>query len=118
VVLGSGEYTAITEHARGSDGIGADEAFIAQHRHPVTAWRSDDGEDKLDLRCDAFDPVTRLCAARESRPPVCRGYPWYGDDPATSGRAGALYPECSYLADVSPSLRPEGARPLIPLTPA
>ena len=49
---------------------------------------------------------------------MCRDYPWYGDDPVTSGRGRDLYRECSYLADVPPSQRPEGARPLIPITPA
>jgi Fe-S-cluster containining protein len=100
-----------------SAGQWANHLFMAQHWHPAGAWRTDSGESKLDLRCDAFDPVTRLCTAREARPPVCRDYPWYGGDPVTSGRAAELYGVCSYLADVPPSSRPEGSRPLIPITP-
>ena len=75
-----------------------------------------DAETLLELRCDAFDPATRLCTAQENRPPVCRDYPWYGKDPAGSGSGPLLYRECSYLADVAPDQRPDGARPLIPLT--
>lgn len=31
--------------------------------------------------CRDFDPVARRCMAYETRPPVCRNYPWYGNDP-------------------------------------
>jgi Fe-S-cluster containining protein len=118
VILDHGTYTEAVAEARGEGEKRPSVVFIAQHWHPVSAWRDSDGEVMLDLRCDAFDPVTRLCTARGQRPLVCRDYPWYGDDPVTSGRAATLYPECSYLADVPPAARPEGARPLIPITVA
>jgi Fe-S-cluster containining protein len=64
--------------------------------------------------CDQFDPVARLCRAQESKPPVCRDFPWYGGR-GLPGYAVGLPPQCSYLLDVAPSQRPEGARPLIPI---
>jgi Fe-S-cluster containining protein len=123
VVLDYDVYAAACERARAGETASDDDRFIAAHWHPVSGWCGAEGGGqaapgvvRLDLRCDAFDPATRLCTARENRPPVCRDYPWYGDEPATSSRAATLYPGCSYLADVAPSLRPDDARPLIPLT--
>lgn len=84
----------------------ADADFITAHWHPA-------GDDRWS--CDAFDPQTRLCTAHENRPPVCRQYPWYGSEPDTE-HAERLGLQCSYLADLPPGQRPEGARPLIPLT--
>jgi Fe-S-cluster containining protein len=115
VVLKADVYTGCCERARAGDVVHDNDRFIAQHWHPQGAIVLD-AETLLELRCDAFDPATRLCTAREDRPPVCRDYPWYGEDPVTSGRGPRLYPDCSYLADVPPDQRPEGARPLIPLT--
>jgi hypothetical protein len=65
--------------------------------------------------CDAYDPEHGACTAHEQRPPLCRDYPWYGEPPSAD-RAGTLYRQCSYLADLPPDQRPEGARPLLPLT--
>ena len=65
--------------------------------------------------CDAYDPEHGTCTAHDSRPPLCRDYPWYGKEPSAE-QLGPIYPQCSYLADVPPDQRPEGARPLIPLT--
>lgn len=79
--------------------------FIASH------WKLNPGGERWS--CDAFDQVTRLCTAHEERPPVCRDFPWYGREPDL---ITSLNPQCSYLLDVAPSERPEGARPLIPLT--
>lgn len=83
--------------------------FIVAHWHP-----NDDGET---YSCDRFDPATRLCTAHDGRPAVCSGFPWYGRDPDDE-HIKALPAHCSYLADVPPDQRPEGSRPLIPLTPA
>lgn len=63
-------------------------------------------------RCDAFNPVTRLCEARETRPPVCRNFPWYGRKPGDPDRepiAASLSPRCSFNADVP-------GRRMLPLT--
>jgi len=89
---------------------------------PASRWRQDadfiaahwtpDGDGGC--KCDAFDPATAMCTAHDSRPPVCRDYPWYGREPGTGGMK--LHPQCSYLADLPPDKRPEGSRPLIPLT--
>jgi hypothetical protein len=83
-----------------------DADFIAAHWTP-------DGDSGC--KCDAFDPATGLCGAHDSRPPVCRNYPWYSDGPGAE-RAASLPSHCSYLADVPRAERPEGSRPLIPLT--
>jgi Fe-S-cluster containining protein len=56
------------------------------------------------VRCDAFDQDTRTCTAYEDRPPICSGFPWYGETPS---REHPLHPVCSYTADV---------RPMLPLT--
>lgn len=84
----------------------ADANFITAHWHSL-------GDNEY--RCDQFDPAARLCAAHDDRPPVCRSFPWYGEDPVAF-RTESLVPQCSYLADVPRSERPEGSRPLIPLT--
>lgn len=65
--------------------------------------------------CDAYDPEAHECTAHEDRPPLCSGYPWYDEKPSAE-RAEHVHRECSYLADLPPSDRPEGSRPLIPLT--
>jgi len=62
--------------------------------------------------CDAFDPDTRLCTAHDDRPPLCREFPWYDDEPGGT----SVSVRCSFLLDLPPSERPEDARPLIPLT--
>lgn len=81
--------------------------FLTEHWHPV--------EDKPDAHsCDAFDSVHRRCTVYEARPPVCSGYPWYGEEP-TPSRITRTGSRCSYLLDLSPADRPEGARPLIPI---
>lgn len=98
----------IAKYIPGSD-YRADADFITAHWHPL-------GDSEY--RCDAFDPVTRLCTARDGRPPVCRNYPWYGREPSAEQAAKNMGPQCSYLADLPPDQRPEGSRPLIPLTPA
>lgn len=85
----------------------ADADFVAAHftEHCDGYWT-----------CDAYDPERRECTAHQDRPPLCSGYPWYGDEPSAE-RAERVHQECSYLADLPPADRPEGARPLIPLTP-
>jgi Putative zinc- or iron-chelating domain len=90
---------------------------------PAGRWRRDadfiaarwtpDGDGGC--KCDAFDPATASCTARDSRPPVCRDYPWYGKEPSAD-QVDWVNPQCSYLADLPSDKRPEGSRPLIPVT--
>lgn len=81
--------------------------FMAAHWTPLP-------EQPDRYACDQFDVATRTCMAQDSKPPVCRDYPWYQQDPRPD-RAAALPTQCSYLLDVPPAQRPEGARPLIPI---
>lgn len=66
-------------------------------------------------RCLKFDEVNRVCTAHDERPPMCSGYPWYGREP-DPGSINRDETRCSYWLDVDPEERPEGVRPLIPLT--
>lgn len=84
----------------------ADIDFMAAH------WTEVPGQPGYSS-CDQFDPQARLCLAQEGKPPICRDYPWYHFEPASIARN--LLPECSFLLDVPPAARPEGARPLIPI---
>jgi Fe-S-cluster containining protein len=47
--------------------------------------------------CDAWDSTTKLCTMHEDRPPVCRGFPWYGGEP-NSGLWP--WPQCAFWEDV------------------
>lgn len=49
-------------------------------------------------RCDWYDPDTRECKAHDQRPPICSGYPWYGDAPDSTK---AIPPQCGFLTDVN-----------------
>ena len=64
------------------------------------------GEEVDEVRCDAFDPATRLCTAREQRPPICSRFPWYDKTP---DQERELPGGCSFNADV---------HTLTPITPA
>jgi Fe-S-cluster containining protein len=91
----------------------ADADFAATHwtvldraAHPLF------GDNFARIRCDAFDAESRRCTAHQDRPPVCRGYPWFGAPSAR--RAAGLPRQCSYLLDLPVADRPAGARPLTP----
>lgn len=84
--------------------------FILDHWHEL--GRDEDG---VRYECDQYDPATRSCTAHENRPQVCRGFPWYGDDPSPE-RAATLARGCSFLFEVPPTERGAHARPLIPIT--
>jgi Fe-S-cluster containining protein len=84
----------------------ADADFITKY------WHSPDG---THYECSMFNPVTRECMAHDRRPPVCRDYPWYGEEPSAE-RGQHMGATCSYLWDLPRSERPDDARPLIPLT--
>lgn len=91
-----------------SDKNREDYNFMIAHWRPIRAVTETDAEGDLiayyEVRCDMFDKEKRLCGAHESRPPICRNFPWYGraeDD--VEGRAPvaeSLSPRCSFNADV------------------
>jgi len=85
----------------------ADRMFIAASLRPVSAEGG-----VIYLACRFYDREHMACRAYEDRPPMCSGYPWYGRDPEPYRGYG----QCSYQLDLPPSQRPEGSRPLIPLT--
>ena len=87
----------------------ANRIFIAASMRPVGARNG-----QVMLECRFYDREHAMCRAYDDRPPLCSGYPWYGDEP--SSHAHELGLSCSYLLDVPPAERPEDARPLIPLT--
>jgi len=80
-------------------------AEAARRRPGLEAFQ---GDGYRYYECAAFDPETRLCGARDDRPPVCRGFPWYGQEP-NAGRLGSLS-RCSFWADIPPAQRPEGVQ--------
>lgn len=57
-----------------------------------------DAEGRHAYTCDAFDARTRLCTAHDERPPICRGYPWYGRPP--SATEPTLPARCAYRDDL------------------
>lgn len=71
------------------------------------------GPDKNGSRweCAKFDPETRLCTAHSERPPVCKGYPWYGKAPDTGMNLPA---RCSFRADVP--ISKGGLLPIVSVT--
>lgn len=91
-------------------------AHWTAYEGPETEKSAEVNDGHRDFRCDMFNPVTRLCEAHDDRPPVCRIYP---HEPEARGGAlitRGLYNRCSYWLDVPAAERPEGIRPLIPLT--
>ena len=99
-----------------------DREFILKHWHRISRVEAArripsfgiyDGTPERFYECDQFDPGTNLCMAHDTRPPVCRGFPWYSTGPdETSLRA---FPRCSFWHDVPREKWPAG---VIPLTPA
>lgn len=78
-------------------------AWMQDHWAVVHSYEDDDGDVVRRVRCDAYDPETRLCGAHDQRPPVCSDFPWYGkpsSEWAGSAQAAALDPQCSFNADV------------------
>ena len=64
--------------------------------------------------CDRFDATHGLCTAQDDKPPVCSLFPWYPER-SRPEIADRLPLQCSYLGDLPPDQRPDGARPLIPI---
>jgi hypothetical protein len=105
-------------------GVGDDSRESAVYRYdPDGSWRANADFTEAHFTeacdgywmCDVFDPEHGQCTAHDQRPPLCREYPWYGKEPSAD-QLGLMYSQCSYLADLPRDQRPEGARPLIPLT--
>jgi Fe-S-cluster containining protein len=115
VIIEADAFLACGERARSEEFPHVNDRFIAQHWQPLSAWRADDGTWCFSVRCGMFDPESRACTAHDTRPPVCSGFPWYGDEPS-AGRAHGLELHCSYLADLPPDQRKPDSRPFIPLT--
>ena len=78
--------------------------FILSHWRPIA---EDAGLAMPRFQCSAFDPVTRLCTAHSSRPPICRGYPWYNDEPGQHPER-LMGKRCSFWTDVPLEQRPGG----------
>ena len=115
VIIEADVFSGCGERARSEEFPHDNDRFITQHWRPLSAWQAEDGTWYLPVRCDAFDPAHRTCTAHDSRPPVCRDFPWYGGEPGPDSAAG-LESHCSYLADLRPDQREPDSRPLIPLT--
>ena len=81
-----------------------DARFVMDH------WREigRDAAGRARHACDSFNPETRQCMAHEARPPMCRGFPWYGLKPSlfigydlyNAWMRLRSYPRCSYREDV------------------
>lgn len=78
--------------------------FITEHWTVIGEKDHDDGGKSWALRCDAFDPHTRTCTAHDTRPPICRDYPHYGQELVAGGNADGLIPGCSFNAEARTAL--------------
>jgi Fe-S-cluster containining protein len=85
-------------------GIPSDHIFAAEHWHPLTRdealarnpmYVSRLAEDAHFYTCDQLGPDGR-CLAHDTRPLVCRGYPWY-DQPVRD--MPLADPHCGYVYD-------------------
>jgi Fe-S-cluster containining protein len=99
----------IDHRAEGGEGIGEWSRYDAQFIRYY--WRgADDGNGNIVYSCDAYDPIARTCMQHENRPQVCRGFPWYGDEP--NAKAIRPFKHCSFWADLPRERWPEGVVPL------
>ena len=88
----------------GALGIPSDHIFAAEHWHPLTREEAMQRNPFYTTRlpagahlywCDRLGPDGR-CQAYETRPFVCRGYPWYGEPVRDMPLAD---PDCGYAHD-------------------
>jgi len=86
-------------------GIPSDHRFAAEHWRPLTReeamqrnpiYTSSLAADAYLYSCDMLG-ADGLCKAHDTRPLVCRGYPWYGEPPRDMVLAD---PDCDYYEDV------------------
>ena len=94
----------------------ADEAFVLENWHPmapedaaniapydgsqmwVDFWTESQKTNAV-LKCDAFDYTTRQCTKYDTRPGVCRGFPWYDGKAPHKEPLWRLF-RCGYWADI------------------
>lgn len=91
----------------------SDPSYMFVLEHWLEEERQEDGT--AIHSCDRLDAATMMCLAHEDRPPVCSGFPFYGNEVPTDEQIGKMHTRCSYALDIAPERRSEGARPLIPL---
>ena len=86
-------------------GIPSDMIFAAEHWHPLSRdeamrrnpfYTSRLPKDAFLYSCDQLGDDGR-CMAYDTRPLVCRGYPWYGQPVRDMELAD---PECGYFYDI------------------
>ena len=82
-----------------ADMTGPSAPFAREHWTQIGVGFGPDGQTLYRVRCDAFDPRTRLCAAHDQRPPICAGYPYYGDGPSGLADTRSLAPGCEFTRD-------------------
>ena len=84
--------------------IPSDHTFAAEHWHPLTRqeamqrnpfYTSRLPTDAHLYSCDQLGD-DGSCRVHETRPLVCRGYPWYGQPPRDMALAD---PDCGYIYD-------------------
>lgn len=78
-----------------------DQEWIINHWAPYAAW----GEDAVAVQCTEYDVATRSCRAYESRPDVCRRYPFY-DGPAVLKDSDLRTLVCGYQAEAGRTVLP------------
>lgn len=90
---------------RPEDMQGPSGSFAREHWTVTHTGEDDvDGSTVYVVRCAKFDPHGRTCTAYGDRPPICSGYPWYGDDPDPDRRGLNLV--CVFQADVRGPILP------------
>jgi len=119
------ELKARIEAERPSARYRADMTFIASHWRPISAEVAgainphlveEPGPWANYYQCDAYDPATRRCTVYAERPPVCQGFPWYGEAPRP--RNIGNFRACSYWRMFPPLAWPPGTAPVAGSAPA
>jgi len=96
-------------------GIASDGVFVAAHWHPLTRSEAERSNpfytrqlpvDAYLYRCDEVADDGR-CLVHDTRPQVCRGYPWYGQPPRLMPLPDG---HCGYAVD-QPTARAPAAPP-------
>ena len=57
---------------------------------------NNDNRKKRWYACDCLDEKTNLCGCYENRPPVCRGFPFYGVHGNTNVNSGLVWEGCGF----------------------